>query len=212
MAIRSFPSSKKLSSSNLREFRNYVSQLKSQGVLPSSVKTGSVRPYFKLKGRTFADIVNKNHRRLVEYRPPASSRPTLAQGPLSIRDFKTNQKDLAVLFRDIERDRELSSRIDTKKRPDERWAMRIDGTDSMNIYASIDLMIDDLFKYGPGVGPYGSRDIFHDPKRAKALLPKLQLIRWNKGISAWSAQRKFPKQKKKSHAAKQAVRDRRKRK
>jgi hypothetical protein len=212
VAIRSFPSSKKLSGSNLREFRSYVSQLKKQGVLPASVKTGSARPYFKVKGRTLADYVNRNHRRLTEVAgsPPSNvsretSKPTLAQKPFHIRDFATNQKDLAVLFRDIERDRELSARIDAKKRPDERWAMRIDGTDSLNIYASIDLMIDDLFKYsGHGLtGPYGTRDIFHDKKKAQALLPKLQLIRWNRGIGEWTKTRKFPKnkkqQKKKSH-------------
>ena len=210
MAIRSFPSSKKLSGSNLREFRNYISQLKTQGVLPKSVKTGSVRPYFKLKGRTFADYVNKNHRKLVEFKP--AERSTLTQGPLSIRDFKTNQKDLAVLFRDIERDRTLAAKIDAKKRPEERWAFRIEGTDSMNIFANIELLIDDAFKYAKIDGPYGSPDIYHDPKKARALLPKLQLIRWKTGIGEWSRTRKFPKQKKKSHAGQQAKRDRRKKK
>jgi hypothetical protein len=206
VAIRSFPSSKKLSGSNLREFRSYVSQLKKQGVLPAKLKTGTVRPYNKVGGRTLADWVNQNHRRLTEVKSSpktnpklhSENKPTLAQAPFHIRDFATNQKDLAVLFRDIERDRELSARIDAKKRPDERWAMRIDGTDSLNIYASIDLMIDDLFKYsGHGLsGPYGTRDIFHDKKKAQALLPKLQLIRWNRGIGEWTKTRKFPKHKK----------------
>lgn len=210
MAIRSFPSSKKLSGSNLREFRNYVKQLKQQGVLPASVKTGTVRPYNKVKGRALADYVNRNHRRLVEFKP--TEKPTLASGPVSIRDFKTNQKDLAILFRDIERDRSLADKIDTKKRPDERWAFRIDGTDSMNIYSSIDLLIDDAFKYAKINGPYNSPDVFHDPKKARALLPKLQLIRWKTGIGEWSRQRKFPKQKKKSRAGSQAKRRQEKKK
>ena len=209
MAIRNFPSSKSLSGSNLREFRNYVSQLKKQGVLPASTKTGSVRPYFKVKGtgNTYAEVVNRNHRKLVEFKPTEKS--TLAHGPLSIRDFKTNQKDLAILFRDIERDRSLAAKIDAKKRPEERWAFRIEGTDSMNIYASIELLIDDAFKYAKINGPYGSPDIFHDPKKARALLPKLQLIRWNKGIGEWSKSRKFPKVKK-SHAGRQAHRRKKK--
>lgn len=210
MAIRSFPSSKKLSGSNLREFRNYVSQLKKQGVLPAKVKTGTVRPYNKVGGRTLADWVNRNHRQLVEFKPTEKS--TLASGPLSIRDFKTNQKDLAVLFRDIERDRSLAAKIDVKKRPEERWAFRVDGTDSMNIYANIELLIDDAFKYAKINGPYNSPDVFHDSKKAKALLPKLQLIRWKSGIGEWSRQRKFPKHKKKSRAGNQAKRDRSKKK
>jgi hypothetical protein len=203
--IRNFPSSKKLSGSNLREFRNYVSQLKKQGVLPAKVKTGSARPYFKIQGRTLANYVNKNHRRLTPYAPP--SKPTLTQGPLFIRDFATDQKSLAVLFRDIEHNRELAAQIDAKKRPGERWAMRIDGTDSLNIYADIELMIDDLFKYGPNGQPYGSHDIYHDRAKSRKLLPKLQLIRWNKGIGEWSKTRKFPKHKS-SHAGRQAKRRR----
>lgn len=207
MAIRSFPSSKKLSGSNLREFRNYAKQLKAQGVLPARVKTGTVRPYNKVNGRTLADWVNRNHRRLTEAPGSPKSNPkliksantTLAKAPFHIRDFATNQKDLAVLFRDIERDRDLARRIDAKKLPDERWAFRVEGTDSLNIYASIDLMINDVFKYsGHGLsGPYGTRDVFHDSKKAKTLLPKLQLIRWNRGIGEWTKTRKFPKHKKK---------------
>lgn len=213
MAIRSFPSSKKLSGSNLREFRSYVKQLKEQGVLPARVKTGTVRPYNKVNGRTLADYVNRSHRRLTEVSSspktnPKLHKPALAKAPFHIRDFATNQKDLAVLFRDIERDRELSAKIDAKKLPGERWAFRVDGTDSLNIYASIDLMIDDVFKYSDhGLsGPYGTRDIFHDSKKAKALLPKLQLIRWNRGIGEWTKTRRFPKHKKstkkKSHKRK----------
>ena len=201
--IRSFPTTKKLSGSNLKEFRNYVSQLKKQGVLPASVKTGSARPYLKVKGRTLGDYVNKNHKRLEPYTKPGglgvpTKAETLAQGPLEIRDFATNQKNLARLFRDIESDEALAARIDGMKRDDEMWAFRIEGTDSLHIFADIRLLIDEAFKYGAQVGPYGHRDIFHDRGRSSELFGKLQLIRWKQGPSAWGKQRRA-KGKKISH-------------
>lgn len=201
--IRSFPTTKKLSGTNLREFRNYVSQLKKQGVIPNSVDARSARPYFRRGGRTLADYVNKNHKRLEPYTKPGGlGVPTkaerLAQGPLEIRDFATNQTDLARLFRDIESDDALAARIDSMKRNDEMWAFRIEGTDSHHIFADIRLLIDEAFRYGKQVGPYGHRDIFHDRGRSSELFGRLQLIRWKQGPSAWGRQRRA-KGKKISH-------------
>jgi hypothetical protein len=191
--IRSFPTSKKLSGSNLREFRYYVSQLKKQGVI-KGVDARSARPYFKRGGRTLADYVNRNHRRLTPYTGPGGlGIPTkaerLAQGPLEIRDFASGNS-LARLFRDIERDDDLAARIDAMKRDDELWAFRIEGTDSHHVYGDIRLLINETFRYGKQIGPYGSQDVFHSREKSEDLIGKLQLIRWNKGPSAWDRQRR----------------------
>lgn len=192
--IRSFPSKKSLSGSNLREFRNYVAQLKKQGIIPKTVDARSARPYFKRGGKTLAEYVNKNHKRLEPYTGAGGlGVPTkaekLAQGPLEIREFATKQTNLARLFRDIESDDALAARIDAMKRDGEYWAFRIEGTDSQLIFADIRLLIDEAFKYGSRVGPYGNYDVFHKHSRSKELFGKLQLIRWKKGPSAWGAQR-----------------------
>jgi hypothetical protein len=192
--IRSFPTKKSLSGSNLREFRSYVSQLKKQGVIPKSVDARSARPYFKRGGKTLAEIVNRNHAKLTPH-PTLSpgvtpAKTKLADGPLAIRDFATNQKGLATLFRDMEKDDALAARVDAMKRDDEMWGFRIEGTDSMHIFADIRLLIDEAFKYGKRIGPYGTEDIFHKRSKSVDLLDKLVLVRWNKGPSAWDAQRR----------------------
>ena len=204
-----FPPPKNYAGSNLREFRHYVSQLKKQGKIPKGVDARSARPYFKRGGKTLASIVNSNHKNLTPYTGPGGlGVPTkaerLAQGPLEIRDFATNQTNLARLFRDIERDDELAAKIDAMKREDESWAFRIEGTDSWHVFASIRLLIDDAFRYANRVGPYGHRDIFHDRGRSSELFGKLQLIRWRSGPSAWGEQRRARGKRIKSHAARQA--------
>jgi hypothetical protein len=190
----------KLTAKELKVFRSYVSQLKKQGLI-SGVDARSARPLMlratgpKGGKKSLAEIINKNHKLL--------SRPEyLSTKPIRIRDFAGKQTNLAQLFKEIERDPSLAAKIDAKKAKGERWAFKIEGTDSMRVYGNIQVLIDDAFRY-EGLKPYGSGDVFVNRRKSKELFGELKLIRWNKTVTEWQAQRHVKKHKP-SHAHRQA--------
>lgn len=197
----------KLDAKQLRQFRSYVSQLKKKGIVSGvdarSARPGMIRPAGPKGGRkTLAELVNKNHKQLI---PPAK----LPVKPIFIRDFSSGTTNLATLFRAIERDPDLAAKIDAKKKKGEKWAFQIDGTDSLNIFGDIRLLIDDAFRYEGIRPPYGSPDVFHKRSKSTNLFGKLKLVRWNKTATEWKQQRHV-KKRKASHAHRQAKRRRNK--
>ena len=196
-----------LNAKELRRFRSFVSQLKKQklvsGVDARSARPGMIRPLGPKGGRkSLAEIVNKNHKLL-------TSPSKLPSKPIFIRDFSTGTTNLATLFREIERDPSLAAKIDAKKRKGERWGFQIDGTDSIAIFADIQLLIDDAFRYERNQNPYGSPDVFHKRSKSANLFRKLKLVRWSKTATKWGQQRHV-KKRKASHSHRQAKKRRRK--
>jgi hypothetical protein len=193
----------KLDAKSLKLFRSYVAQLKKQGVV-SGVDARSARPGFVRSSgprggkKTLSQIINENHKLLT----PQKNLPK----SLHIRKFATKEKSLASLFKAIEKDDTLAAKIDAQKHKGERWGFRINGTDSLNLYADIQLLIDDAFRY-VGIGPYGTADVFHKRSKSQNLFDKLILIRWNKDIPQWKKQRHI----KKSHTHRTAKNRRAKR-
>ena len=190
-----------LDAKELRRFRSFVSQLKKQKAI-SGVDARSARPFMvrsigpKGGRKTLAEIINKNHKLLT---PPAK----LPSKPIFIRDFSTGTTNLATLFKQIERDPSLAAKIDAKKRKGERWGFQIDGTDSVALFADIQLLIDDAFRYDRNQNPYGSPDVFHKRSKSANLFRKLKLVRWSKTATEWRQQRHI-KKRKASHAHRQA--------
>jgi hypothetical protein len=178
--IRSFPVSKKLSGSNLREFRNYVSQLKKQDVLPKSVKTGSARPYFKIGGRTLGDFVNKNHKRLTPYFPPETRKLAPLGKPISFREIGLKGKTLADVLKELD---EHGDDYEAIKRPGEKWAFQVEtgnqSIKSYHAYSSLERFAQTL------LDSEGIQQVLSKRSKSQELFKNLYLVRWNKTSKEW---------------------------
>jgi hypothetical protein len=179
--IRLFPTTKKLSGSNLREFRNYVSQLKKQGVIPAKVKTGSARPYFKLAGRTLGDIVNKNHRSLTPYQSTAQKKLAPLGKPMSFREIGLKGKTLAEVLDELDENGDLYEHL---KRPGEKWAFQVTQPDGQNIksyhaFSSLSTFAQTL-KDSAGI-----QQVLAKRQKSQELYKNLFLVRWNKSHTEW---------------------------
>lgn len=194
---------KHLSASELKEFRRYVSQLKKEGKIKTSIDARSARPYFLSNGKTLQSIVNKN---LSETKLPASK--PRKQKSFYVRDLGLKAKSLATAFNEIEKNPKLIKRINSMLKPGERFAFDIEGTHSMMTFPDIELLIDEAFKYGKDIKgnprmPWGSQDIYHKRSKSVALFDKLKIVTWNKGLTEWrSTTHPKPKKKKAKKSAK----------
>ena len=183
--IRSFPTSKKLSGSNLREFRHYVSQLKKQGVLPAKVKTGSARPYFKFNGRALGDIVNKNHKKLTPYSDVSretKSRLAPLGKPMSFREIGLHGKTLADVLNELDFHGDDYEHL---KRPGEKWAFQVSTGDqtikSYHAYSSLSTFAQTMKDSG------GIQQVLARRQKSQELYKNLFLVRWNKSDKEWKS-------------------------
>ena len=180
LPIRSFPTSKKLSGSNLREFRHYVSQLKKQGKIPKGVDARVARPYFKRGGKTLAEIVNKNHQSLTPYVPPASTKKKLLplNRPMSVRDFPIHKHSVAEALKYFE---EHADELNAMKKPEERFAIEIDKTRSLAVFENIEVLVNEYLE------SEGIKALFHKRQKSKEVFNKLKIVRWNQGVNEWNS-------------------------
>lgn len=132
--------------------------------------------------------------------------PKAKKNSIGIRDFPTKAKSLSTVFHEMLKD---PAKFDALKNPKEYWGFRIAGTDSRGVYPNVETMIEDAFRYGVGMGPYGSRDVFHNRYKSDQLFDKIELIRWNGNNSTWKPRRRIKKATP-GKAAKEAERRRRK--
>ena len=197
-SIRKFRSSQNLTASELREFRNYVSQLKKQGVISSKTSAASARPYFlrssgpKGGKNTLAEIVNKNHAKLTKYQPPQKLLPS--SKPISVRDFPHSHNSLANILNDLEKNYKA---IDALKKPDERFAFQIHGTDSLRPFRDIRLLTEFL-KESESI-----QQVFRKRGESRDIFNSLKIIRWKGTITGW-AEHRHVRRKKPSSKGRQA--------
>jgi len=136
----------KLSSSELKAFRSRVSELKKQGLVKSTVKVGSARPYQLSGDKTLAEIVNKS------YEPKLAR----AGSPLTITDLRKAipslpEKEFSTMSSTLNYLEAHADEIDKLKRPEDYFAFQIDTSrgvaDSMIPFRDIGSMMAEINKY-----------------------------------------------------------------
>lgn len=179
--IQKFSSRKSPSASELKEFRNYVAQLKRKGLVPGKTSARVARPAFVRGGKTLAEIVNANRNKLTPYQPIAKSTKAPLRKPLSVRSLPHKHKSLAGALKDLE---ENSRTLDKLKKPGELWGFEIGGTSSLRIFSDIRLVLDYLGESA------GIQQVYHKRQKSQEVFNSLKLVRWNRSATEWVEQRK----------------------
>lgn len=172
-----FPSKfgKRLNAVELKQFRSYVSQLKKKGLIKKGISARSARPVMISNGKTLQEIVNKSLKTIPPIQPTARLLPL--KTPYTLRNVPGIQnKSLAAIFNEIERNPELASQINAMKLPGERFAFQIDGMPSMHAYVDIEQLIEDAFKYTDDRAGFS---IYSKRQKSRVLGEKLKIVRWN---------------------------------
>jgi hypothetical protein len=183
-----FPSKfgKRLSPSELKQFRAYVSQLKKRGLIRKGISAKTARPVQISGGKTLQEIVNKSLKTI----PPKEAPKLLPiRTPISVRDFPVKHKSLALVLSDLEAN---AKEINALKRPGEYFAWEVDGIKSYGIFADIELLARELGESA------GIQQLFHKRSQGTTFINKLKIVRWNKRAKDWKpAPQKAPWLKKK---------------
>lgn len=187
---------KKLTSTELREFRSKISTLKKQGLIKPSLDARSARPFFISRGKTLAEIVNKESSRLSKLTEsvPAATKAQKDLGDLnllplnravSVRDFPVPAKTLPKFLNEIST---RSPELGKLKRKGERFAFSIDGNRSYQLYDDLDDLAEALEKY--------ESFMTATPSDNRKLYDVLKIVRWNKTRKEWKpAKQKLSKTK-----------------
>jgi hypothetical protein len=192
--IPHYSAKKKLTTKELRDFRSYVSQLKSKGLIPKSTDAKTARPYFIRGGKTLAESVNKYHNELT----PKPELVKLGKPGISIVDFPPpatlKHKSLAGILNEIET---RGPELDKLKKPDESWAFSIHGTRGYVTFKKINLFAE-FMKESAGI-----QQVLHKRQKSQNIVEGLKLVRWNKTPGQFKGEMQHYK-KPKSKASKQA--------
>ena len=180
-----FSARESLYTERLAEFRNYVSQLKKQGIITRKGPASSARPSFLQKGpkggaKSLREIVNAN---LDKVTPLPKLLPL--GHPVSVRSLPTKSKGLASLLSDLEKN---YKDIDALKKPREYFAFQINGMKSYAIFRDIRLLAEYLGESA------GIQLVLHKHRKSSAIFDALKIVRWNRSAKAWkpAAQKMSP--------------------
>ncbi len=201
--IRKFSVTNKLISlTELKEFRNYVSQLKKQGVITSKRSARLARPSNIVNGKTLAELVNKHSSDLKRFKPAVRVAPVLPSlpklkklplnRPVSIRNFPHKGKSLAEFFRQIEKDPAYAASLDAMKDPRDKWGFEMSDelgipTRSVTLFPNLEMMADQSFR---GSGGADHADIFDSATNSRKLYGMIRLVRWNGTVTEWRGKAK----------------------
>jgi DNA primase len=183
-SIRKFSSKKNLKPLELKEFRNYVSQLKKQGKIKGSIDARTARPARLSGGKTLAEIVNANRPSLKQF-TPAFKLPK--QTPYKLLDLPgLKGKTLHEVLHEIA---ENPQRYDSALEPGDRIAMEIEGSGTLNFYSDLSTMAEEFEHYKTFTES--------DAGEQKELLASLKIVRWpaNKTKAQYLKQRPSKKRK-----------------
>lgn len=176
--------SRKISRAELSKFRSQIRALRDAGKLPGKkIDLRTVTPNTRRGGKPLTDYLKKSSRKKLA---PLNS-------PISIRDFPLKHKSLAGVLADLE---ENAEELDMLKKPDERWALQIDGIRSYALFYNM-RQLAQVYAESAGI-----QEVLKKRQDANELYSGLKLVRWNKSAAQWKP--KAQKRKKASHAARQA--------
>lgn len=204
MKIPHYSTHKSLSPAELKKFRSFVAQLKKQGVIPAKIDARIARPNFVRSigprggKKSLAEVVWSNRAKL----QPIPVHPKLTppgKPGLLVRDFPHSHKSLASVIKDLETN---AKEIDKLKKPGDKFAFQIGGTDSLIIYSDIARIARYLSESA------GIQQLFTKHQKSQEIYNSLKIIRWNKSATEWVRQRQVKSNKK--HAGRTAKNRRKK--